>query len=96
MQGGQEIRVHRRVVGRVQGVGFRWWTEALAKELGLHGWVRNRPDGSVELQAAGTEDAIATLEARLPAGPASAKVDRVQALRGPFDLPGVGFEIRRD
>lgn len=92
----QQVTVHLRVVGRVQGVGFRWWTQAVAAELGLRGWVRNRPDGSVELQAAGSEAAIASLEDRLGVGPPSARVTSVQELAGPIDLPATGFEIRRD
>ncbi|GAA4074830.1 acylphosphatase [Nonomuraea soli] len=42
--------------GRVQGVGFRWWTRARALELGLAGWARNMPDGRVEVVAEGPED----------------------------------------
>ncbi len=49
-----------RVRGRVQGVGFRWWTRRKASDLGLRGTVRNRPDGSVEVHVAGD---VETLEA---------------------------------
>ena len=47
-----------RVCGRVQGVGFRWWTRRRASDLGLRGTVRNRPDGSVEIHAAGEPDML--------------------------------------
>ncbi|MCK0111309.1 acylphosphatase [Ornithinimicrobium sp. F0845] len=49
------------VRGRVQGVGFRWWTRARALELGLVGHARNLPDGRVEVNAQGSEDAVRAL-----------------------------------
>lgn len=49
------------VAGRVQGVGFRWWTRARALELGLVGWARNMPDGRVEVCAQGPETAVSEL-----------------------------------
>ena len=53
-----------RVTGRVQGVGFRWWTRSLATRLGLSGSVRNLSDGSVAVHARGTDDQLAELKAR--------------------------------
>lgn len=67
-----------RVVGRVQGVGFRWWTRGVAEQLGLGGTVRNLADGSVEVRAAGPEDALDRLEESLRRGPRLARVDRVE------------------
>ena len=52
-------RVHMRVVGRVQGVGFRWTCRKVAVNLGLTGWVRNEYDGSVSLELQGPSGAIA-------------------------------------
>ena len=46
---------HYLVKGRVQGVGFRWFVQREAAEIGLRGWVRNTEDGHVEIVAAGTE-----------------------------------------
>jgi acylphosphatase len=72
--------VHLEVRGRVQGVGFRWYVMELARKLELGGWVRNGPDGIVELAAAGEADAIAKLEAAVAAGPPGARVEEVRKL----------------
>ena len=76
---------HYRVTGRVQGVGFRAATQAKAREIGLSGWVRNCADGSVELVARGSTDAVETLAAWLQHGPAAARVDRVEQAAAPDD-----------
>jgi acylphosphatase len=75
-----ETRRGFRVSGRVQGVGFRWWTRRRAQELGLGGSVRNMPDGSVEVHAVGPEDVLAVLEAALRSGPPASRVERVEAI----------------
>lgn len=74
--------VRRRAVvdGRVQAVGFRWATEAEARRLGLAGFVRNLPDGSVEVEAEGQEAAVADLVAWLHSGPPSAVVRKVEVV----------------
>lgn len=64
--------------GRVQGVGFRYWTMAEAIRLGVAGWVRNRRDGSVEALFAGPADAVTDLVARCRNGPEFARVDAVE------------------
>ena len=66
------------VAGRVQGVGFRYFAERTARELGVRGWVRNMPDGSVESVAEGEETAIARYLERLRQGPRMGEVERVQ------------------
>jgi acylphosphatase len=73
---GVEFRRYR-VVGRVQGVGFRWWTRKVADELGVVGRVRNDPDGSVNVRAGGHADALARLEEALRRGPPVSRVDDV-------------------
>ncbi len=65
------------VRGRVQGVGFRWFVEAEARTLGLAGWVRNNPDGCVEVLAAGSREQLAALRSRLAQGPRASRVDAV-------------------
>ena len=64
--------------GRVQGVGFRYWTRRTATARGLEGWVRNRSDGSVEAVFAGPEQAVAEMIALCRRGPNSALVDSVE------------------
>jgi len=65
------------VFGRVQGVGFRFFTLQQAEKLGLKGTVSNRIDGSVEVIAQGTEDQISLMRAWLLDGPKTATVERV-------------------
>jgi len=72
--------IHLEVRGRVQGVGFRWYVLEMGRELRLAGWVKNRPDGNVEIAAAGPGDALARLEAAVTAGPPGARVDEVRRL----------------
>lgn len=81
-----------RVHGRVQGVGFRWWARSQAKRLGVAGSVRNCPDGTVEVRAHGSEEAVAELRRLLHGGPPGASVERVEekAVEG---VPSVDFEI---
>jgi acylphosphatase len=81
------------VVGRVQGVGFREWTRRTAERLGLVGSVRNRPDGSVEVQACGSEESLIGLEEALPRGPLAARVDRVEKLTPDAGMPRSGFRV---
>jgi acylphosphatase len=67
-----------RIEGRVQGVGFRWWTVREAQRLGLCGWARNRADGSVEVLAIGEAAAIDALEQACRRGPSAAAVTTVR------------------
>ena len=75
----ETARLHARVYGMVQGVGFRAYTLRQAQRLGLTGWVRNRLDGSVEVVAEGPKGALEDLLRRLHQGPPSAGVREVQA-----------------
>lgn len=73
-------RITRRffVSGRVQGVGFRYWTAGRAKQHGLVGWVRNRRDGRVEILASGDKAALDSLAVDLHQGPEAAVVEAVE------------------
>jgi len=77
--------IHLEVSGRVQGVGFRWFVVDNARELRLSGWVRNRPDGNVEIAASGPADALAQLESAVTSGPPGAQVKKVSRLS---QIPG--------
>src|ERR1700709_989318 len=71
--------------GRVQGVGYRYWTRRAATARGLQGWVRNRRDGSVEAVFAGPEQAVAEMIGLCRRGPPSARVDAVDEAAAELD-----------
>ncbi len=71
-------RLHVRIRGRVQGVGYRAWVEQQANARNLEGWVRNRKDGRVEALFAGPADVVDEMIALCRRGPASARVDHVE------------------
>lgn len=81
--------IHLEVVGRVQGVGFRWFVREAARRAGLAGWVRNHDDGRVEIAASGSDSAIAELKCAARVGPPGAHVEHVTELSpsGLDDLP---------
>jgi len=76
-------------------VGFRWFVRAEARPLGLTGWVRNRPDGAVEGEVEGRDDAIEALIPCLEVGPPSAIVTNVDISEISDEVPEYKhFEIR--
>ncbi len=82
-----------KIFGRVQGVFFRDHTQEKAKELGVVGWVRNMPDGTVEALIEGSADAIEQMIAWCHQGPSSAQVEKVEVEW--MDAEGCeGFEVR--
>ncbi len=76
-------RIHAKVTGLVQGVYFRASTRDTARALGLKGWVKNMPDGSVELEAEGPEEKISQLVIWLNQGPQYARVENVKVTQIP-------------
>lgn len=80
------------VRGKVQGVGFRYFVERTANELGLSGWVRNLDDGRVEVYAAGTKDQLAALNGRLWQGPRWSDVRGVEEQEAAIESHA-GFRI---
>ena len=90
------MRVARRYViaGRVQGVGFRWFTHDAAAREGVHGWVRNLADGSVEVVVEGDAESVDRVEAAVRRGPSSARVERVEVEEHAPAGRITGFEIR--
>ncbi len=93
--GMEKKRLHAIVLGLVQGVGYRYFTLWEAARLGLTGYVRNLPDGSVEVVAEGTQEQLEKLLERLHQGPPAAKVRKVIVKWGEakneFDRFGVRF-----
>ncbi len=69
---------HAQIKGRVQGVGFRFWTVDTAESLGVNGWVRNCWDGSVEVEAEGPRQVLEEFLQKLREGPSLAHVRDVE------------------
>jgi len=90
-----DIRVRLIIEGRVQGVWFRESTRRQAVALGVTGWARNRPEGTVEVVAEGPDEQVRKLVAWCHQGPSAAKVTRVreglEACRGEFDSFEIAF-----
>ena len=89
-----ETRVRLVVTGRVQGVGFRYAACEAAFEAGVSGWVRNRPDGSVEIVAQGSPAAVARMTAWARRGPRYASVEGVHVEELASQPDPEGFDIR--
>lgn len=93
---GDVERLSATVIGRVQGVGFRWWVRSAADRMGLTGWVMNGADErSVELVAEGPAASLAQLERLLRHGPPGAVIDRVESTRSPASGSYDRFQITR-
>ena len=88
------LRVRLRITGRVQGVWYRGATEAEARRLGVDGWVRNLPDGSVEALVQGEPAAVRALVAWCRTGPSGARVADVVEQVEPSGDDLAGFRIR--
>ena len=82
------------VGGRVQGVGFRFFVHRTAAVEGLHGWVRNLPDGRVEIRAEGESDSLARFERQVRQGPPAARVDDFDTTDVGATGHDTGFSIR--
>jgi acylphosphatase len=83
-----------RVHGRVQGVGFRFFTRESARRENVNGWVQNLPDGSVEVLAEGEAASLDRFEQRLREGPRGARVDHLDSDEELTTGHEAGFEIR--
>ena len=79
METDTQERLSARITGRVQGVGFRNFTQMRARQLGVSGWVRNETDGSVRLEAEGPRGALEDLLEAVHEGPRTARVEAVDA-----------------
>ena len=88
------VRKRFLVMGTVQGVGFRHSTARMALRFGVTGWVRNLPDGAVEVHAQGEREAMGKMEQWLRKGPPTATVTRFAALETPSKENETTFTIR--
>jgi len=88
----ERISRHLIITGRVQGVGFRFYMERKARELGVTGWVRNRRDGAVEAMVQGSSGAVEAMIAWARRGPPSAVVSEVRVTEASGEF--VTFEAR--
>ncbi len=81
------------VFGRVQRVGFRYHATCMAEAFDIRGWIRNRPDGCVEIVATGTRENLLSFREQIELGPTGARVDRVETIE--LDLQRFnGFVVR--
>lgn len=80
--------------GRVQGVGFRYFTRQVAERLGVAGWVRNLPNGRVEIRAAADRAALESFKSRVAQGPPGGRVDAVEEEVLAEDPGWSGFSVR--
>ncbi|NDV20395.1 acylphosphatase [Pseudodesulfovibrio sp. JC047] len=86
-------QLHAIIHGKVHGVWFRAWTRDVAKENAIVGWVRNRPDGTVEVLAHGRKTALEDFENRLREGPPLARVSRMDLSWSETDTELAAFVI---
>lgn len=86
-------QLHAIITGHVQGVNFRMYTQQKARDLNITGWVRNRPDGTVEVLAEGEQDTLDQLHDWLHHGSPMATVDKVEATWDAAEGQFKSFEI---
>jgi acylphosphatase len=90
---GEPIGRHVRATGHVQGVFFRAWAQGHARELGISGWIRNCPDGSVEAHLTGEEQAVTRMIERMRRGPSNARIEDFTIEDAPPESTG-RFQVR--
>lgn len=96
MSDGHHVIKHLKIEGRVQGVGFRYFTRKAAEKYSVNGWVKNMSDGTVETVLAGEERHVVDMIEKLKSGPAAARVSRIEEM-SIDDKPGdfQSFRVRR-
>ena len=85
---------HMVIHGSVQGVGFRYFAVARAKELAITGYVKNTPNNTVEILAQGRPELLETFIQHMRLGPVSSQVERVDVAFAPMGKRYSSFEIR--
>lgn len=87
---------HLIISGRVQGVGFRYYTYRNAKEFGIKGWVQNLQDGTVETVLTGSQEDVEKMVDKLKEGPPSSRVQNIKEVNGQINADNFNdFSIRR-
>lgn len=86
----ESVIKHLKIEGRVQGVGFRYYTRKTANKYAINGWVKNMEDGTVEVVLAGAEKAVLKMMEKLKDGPSSARVTGMEEI--PIDRTDGDFQ----
>ncbi len=92
----ENVKAHLIISGRVQGVFYRMETKNAAERFGVHGWVRNKPNGKVEAMAEGDKKAVETLIAWCKNGPPASRVDDVAVTWMPYQEEFSAFDVTYD
>ncbi|MFP4380131.1 MAG: acylphosphatase [Candidatus Sumerlaeia bacterium] len=82
-----------RISGRVQGVGFRYYTQNTAQKMGVTGWVRNASDGTVEAEAQADKETLERFIGKVRKGPPASSVDKIDASKSSVHKGESGFRI---
>lgn len=90
-----KTKKYLKIRGRVQGVGFRYFTRKNAQQLNVTGWVKNMPDGSVETVLTGPESNVSEMINRLHKGPSPARVDSIEEMDMDEEHTYNGFSVKR-
>ena len=91
-----KIKKHIKILGKVQGVGYRFWLQAFAVRYGVFGWVRNNSNGEVEAFITGDEEIITNLIEQCYMGPPEAAVEKILISDTNEDYDAKSFEIMTD
>jgi acylphosphatase len=91
--GDELVSAHIRVTGMVQGVGYRYFAMRQAKLFGLNGYVKNKADGSVELQVEGEKEIIEKFKSLLEKGPGYSSVENVEISHQPYTAKYTQFTV---
>lgn len=92
--GPEKASLRARIIGTVQGVGFRYFTARVAERMEVSGYVMNCHDGSVEVLVEGESETLKELLRLLKEGPRGARVERVEETWGPYTGRFTEFSLR--
>jgi len=87
-------RYHLYVSGIVQGVGFRWYSQKIGRKIGVYGWVKNLPDGRVEIVVEGEDEKVERFIKELKEGYLGENIRDIEKIEEEYKGEFKGFEIR--